>query len=107
MTEANWLMNDKMKSKNSGASASQVEGLNVSPHGSWLLDSAREFFLAHNHFPWFHMATISQLFRAELHHKDHLSWPELEIDLEFRSNRKDGKGSINRQRFFHTAAAMA
>ncbi|MEO5801984.1 MAG: DUF2442 domain-containing protein, partial [Verrucomicrobiota bacterium] len=55
-----------MKSENIGASTSQVEVLNVSPHGFWLLVKDREFFLAYDDFPWFRNATVSQLFHVEL-----------------------------------------
>jgi hypothetical protein len=71
-----------MKSENIGASTSQAEVLNVSPHGFWLLVSDREFFLAYDNFPWFRNATVSQLFHVELHHQSHLYWPELDIDLD-------------------------
>ena len=71
-----------MKSENIGASTSQAEVLNVSPHGFWLLVTGRELFLAYDDFPWFRNATVSQLFHVELHHQDHLYWPELDVDLD-------------------------
>ena len=33
-------------------------------------------------FPWFRAATLAQLFAVELHHGDHLYWPELDVDLD-------------------------
>jgi hypothetical protein len=56
--------------------------LNVSPHGFWLLVGEREYFLSHADFPWFRRATLDQLFNVELHHGEHLYWPELDVDLD-------------------------
>ena len=72
-----------MKSETIGAGTSQVEVLNVSPHGFWLWAAGREYFLAFDQFPWFRKATLSQLFTVELHHGQHLHWPELDVDLDF------------------------
>ena len=71
-----------MKSANTGTGTSAVEVLNVSPHGFWLLAGDREFFLGNDNFPWFRNATLKQLFNVELHHGDHLYWPELDVDLD-------------------------
>jgi hypothetical protein len=71
-----------MKSENIGAGTSAVEILNVSPHGFWLLAGGREYFLGADDFPWFRAATLKQLFHVELHHGDHLYWPELDVDLD-------------------------
>lgn len=71
-----------MKSENIGADTSAVEVLNVSPHGFWLLVGASEYFLSVDDFPWFRSATLKQLFNVELHHGEHLYWPELDVDLD-------------------------
>ena len=71
-----------MKSENIGADTSKVEILNVSPHGFWLLVNDREYFLAFADFPWFRAAALQQLFAVELHHEEHLYWPELDVDLD-------------------------
>ena len=71
-----------MKSGNIGAATSAVEVLNVSPHGFWLLADGREYFLSVDDFPWFRGATLKQLFQVELHHGDHLCWPDLDVDLD-------------------------
>lgn len=71
-----------MKSANAGIAASDAEVLNVSPHGFWLLAAGREYFLAYDDFPWFRNATVGQLFNVELHHREHLYWPELDVDLD-------------------------
>lgn len=71
-----------MKSKNIGVGTSAAEILNVSPHGFWLLVGGKEYFLGNDEFPWFQTATLKQLFRVELHHGEHLYWPELDVDLD-------------------------
>ena len=71
-----------MKSESIGAGISQVEVLNVSPHGFWVMVSDREYFLDFEQFPWFQEATLAQLFAVELHHGQHLYWPELDVDLD-------------------------
>ncbi|TFH49047.1 MAG: DUF2442 domain-containing protein, partial [Lysobacterales bacterium] len=40
-----------------------------------------EYFLPFPDFPWFRNATVDQILRVELHHGDHLRWPELDVDL--------------------------
>ena len=71
-----------MKSANIGESISEVEVLNISPHGFWLWVNGREFFLAFSDFPWFRGATLEQLFSIELLHGDHLYWSKLDVDLD-------------------------
>jgi hypothetical protein len=71
-----------MKSANTGVATSAVEVLNVSPHGFWLFVTGQEFYLAYDDFPWFRNATVGQLFQVELHHQDHLYWPDLDVDLD-------------------------
>jgi hypothetical protein len=71
-----------MKSENAGVITSDVEVLNVSPHGFWLLVGVRELFLSYDAFPWFRNATVGQLFNVELHHGEHLYWPDLDVDLD-------------------------
>ena len=71
-----------MKSETSGTSTSGVEILNVSPHGFWVLLGEQEHFLDFDQFPWFRSATVEQLFRVELHHGEHLYWPDLDVDLD-------------------------
>jgi len=71
-----------MKSEIIGNGTSAVEVLNVSPHGFWLWVAGREHFLDFEQFPWFRKATFSQLFAVELHHGEHLFWPELDVDLD-------------------------
>ena len=71
-----------MKSATVGSDISQVEVLNVSPHGFWLLVAGTEYFLGFDEFPWFRHATVGQLFHVEFSHGQHLFWPDLEVDLD-------------------------
>ncbi len=71
-----------MKSVNIGTDTSAPEILNVSMHGFWLMVAGREYFLGFDDFPWFRSATLAQLFHVELHHDEHLYWPELDVDLD-------------------------
>jgi len=73
---------NKMKSATVGSDISQVEVLNVSPHGFWLLVAGTEYFFGFDEFPWFRGATIGQLFNVELSHGQHLFWPDLDVDLD-------------------------
>lgn len=58
-----------------------VELANVSQHGLWLLIDAREHYLPFDLFPWLQAATIGQLSRIERPARDHLYWPDLDVDL--------------------------
>jgi hypothetical protein len=71
-----------MKSERIGTGTSDVEILNVSPHGFWLMVKEREFFLPFEQFPWFRAARLDQLFGVELLHQTHLYWPGLDVDLD-------------------------
>lgn len=73
-----------MKSKKPGKSTSQVE-LHTSSFGIWLLVHETEYFLPYIDFPWFKDIKLSDLYEVELHHKDHLYWPSLDIDLDINS----------------------
>jgi len=71
-----------------GTNISQVEVLGVSKHGFWiLLDEEEELFISFIEFPWFHKASIEQLFIVERPQAHHLYWPELDIDLHIDSIR--------------------
>ena len=76
-----------MKYESIGAGTSKAEVLNVSPHGFWVMVAAKEYFLDYADFPWFRNATLSQLFNVELHNGEHLYWPELDVDLDWRGLR--------------------
>ncbi|MFN7139762.1 MAG: DUF2442 domain-containing protein [Limisphaerales bacterium] len=71
-----------MKSESTGKNTLDLEVLNVSPHGFWLMLRNQEYFLAFYDFPWFRKATLEQLFDVELLRADHLYWPSLDVDLD-------------------------
>lgn len=74
-----------MRSVKPGTSTLAVELANVSPHGFWLLVDTREHYLPFDAFPWFYDATIRQLSRIERPTRDHLYWPDLDVDLTLDS----------------------
>lgn len=61
-----------------------VEVLNLSPFGFWLYVYEREVFLSFKNFPWFRQATVEQICNVICEHKDHLYWPDLDIDLDLQ-----------------------
>ena len=70
-----------MKSSISGKITSKVEVTNISIHGLWLLFGQKEFFLPFSEFPWFRHARISEVQNVRVVHRDHLHWPDLDVDL--------------------------
>jgi len=74
-----------MKLKDVGKNISEIEVLNISKHGFWILVYGREYFLPFEKFPWFKNATISSILNVKLLHSHHLYWPDLDIDLELDS----------------------
>lgn len=74
-----------MKSRLAGESISEIEALNISRHGFWLLVRGKEYFLPFEHFPWFKDASISSILNVELPRPHHLYWPDLDVDLELES----------------------
>jgi hypothetical protein len=70
-----------------GGGTLAVEVTHVSRHGFWLLLDNEELLLPFVDFPWFRHATIDQRLNAERPTADHLSWPQLDIDLSVQSVR--------------------
>jgi hypothetical protein len=77
----------KKKSAKHGGNTSmpEIEVLNVSDKGLWLLAKGREYYLPSERFPWFKNATVSDVCRVKLLHGFHLHWPALDVDLELSS----------------------
>jgi hypothetical protein len=80
-----------MKSVPLGKDTSEVEVLNVSRHGFWLLIGAEELFIPFDQFPWFRDATIAQITNVSLPSSHHLYWPDLDVDLSVDSVRHPEK----------------
>jgi hypothetical protein len=74
-----------MRSAQRGKRTSGVEVTNVSSHGFWLLVGERELFLSFETFPWFREAPIAKLVRVRLLSRDHLYWPDLDVDIAVES----------------------
>jgi len=70
-----------------GTSTSPVEVTNISQHGFWVLIGDEELFLPFSEFPWFRDVAVGKIVRVELPSKDHLYWPELDVDLSVESIR--------------------
>ena len=68
-----------------GMTISEVEVSLVSNQGFWLLADDEELFLSYADFPWFKQATIAQITQVERPTKNHLYWPNLDIDLSLES----------------------
>jgi len=69
-----------MKSAALGKNIFPVE-INITRFGLWLYLDDKEFFLAYEEYPFFKNATIPDIYDVELHHKTHLHWPTLDVDL--------------------------
>lgn len=70
-----------MKSSKHGKDILHPEITNISEHGFWLFVGQKEYFLPFAQFPWFKKANVEQISDVQLLHKDHLFWPELDVDL--------------------------
>ncbi|MFQ5530368.1 MAG: DUF2442 domain-containing protein [Gemmatimonadota bacterium] len=64
-----------------GTAISAPEVTNIEKSGFWILLDDRELFLPYEHFPWFRDATVGIILDVERPHPEHLSWPQLDIDL--------------------------
>jgi hypothetical protein len=74
-----------MKSAPRGKSTSATEVTSVSSHGLWLWLGDREVFLSYEEFPWFKEVPVGQLFNVKRLTKDHLHWPDLDVDIHVDS----------------------
>ena len=74
-----------MRSSAHGTSTSNVEVLNISPHGIWLWVKGKEFFLSYEDFPWFKDASLAAIYRVQVIHGRSLRWEELDVDLALDS----------------------
>jgi hypothetical protein len=70
-----------MTSSAQDAGTLPVEVGNIDRHGLWLFVGDKEYFLPHDHFPYFRNATIGQIVKVELHDGDHLFWPDLNVEI--------------------------
>ncbi len=73
-----------MKSASHGRNTSKAEITNISPHGFWILLSAKEYFLPFDRFPWFKNASVAEIVNFEVLHGTHLHWTKLDVDLSLK-----------------------
>ncbi len=70
-----------------GTTTLVAEVTHVSKHGFWVLLNDEELLVPFAEFTWFKKATIEQLSDVEWPSKNHLYWPQLDIDLSVESIR--------------------
>ena len=70
-----------MSSKSHGQSTSNVEVVDISPHGIWILAQEEEIFLPYEDFPWFKKGSVEAVLNVEEQSPGHYHWPDLDIDL--------------------------
>ena len=74
-----------MKLRSPGKNIANVEVIQISINGIWLLTNDTEYFLSYKEFPWFEKGTVAQIHNVQLLHGFHLRWPDLDIDLHLES----------------------
>ncbi len=75
----------RAKSGRPGSDTSNLEVTDISRQGFRLRIDGRELFLAFEDFPWFRGASSSKIRHVERVNEDHLSWPDLDVDLSVES----------------------
>ncbi len=70
-----------------GTSILAAEVTNISKNGFWLLLDQEELLVPFAEFPWFRKATVEQICSVEWPSREHLYWPQLDIDLSVASVR--------------------
>lgn len=80
-----------MRSSTLGKNISTVEVTRIAKNGLWLQVHGEEHFLPFKQFPWFKEAKVSSVLKVKLLNRDHLHWPDLEIDLELDCIRHPDK----------------
>jgi hypothetical protein len=64
-----------------------VKVTQTAQHGFWLLIDGTEYFLPFTEFPWFLDAPVAAILNVQRVHAMHLTWPDLDVDLELDSIR--------------------
>ena len=72
-------------SENMGEPTAGASVINTGPHGFWLRVGHKAYFLDFDKFPSFRNATEAQISSVELLENDHVSWPELNLDVTLES----------------------
>lgn len=71
-----------MRSSTLGTNISAVEVRRIAKNGLWLQIGDEQHFLPFKHFPWFKTAKVSSIRKVKLLNRNHVRWPELDVDLE-------------------------
>lgn len=71
-----------------GTATLVAEVTHISQNGLWVLLEDEELLLTYEQFPWLCKATIDQVSHVERPTRDHLYWPDLDVDLSVESIRK-------------------
>ena len=87
-----------MKSSTPGKSTSAAEVVGISKHGIWLHVRGEEYFLSFTAFPWFKDGTVSSILKVKLLDREHLYWPDLDVDLELESIKHPEKYPLTYRR---------
>jgi hypothetical protein len=69
-----------MKSSALEKNISPVE-ITTTQFGLWLHLQNEEFFLSYDDHHYFKEATLNNIYHVEVHHKTHLYWPDIDVDL--------------------------
>ena len=64
-----------------GTDTSRVEVVDVSAIGFTLVVDGRRFAVPFSGFPWFDGVPAAKLGNVKVLHRDHLYWPDLDVDL--------------------------
>ncbi len=70
-----------------GKNTLRCEILGDTPFGTWLIFDGEEFYLNHHDFPWFRKASLEAVLNVKVQSKEHLFWPDLDVDLHVDSMR--------------------
>lgn len=97
-----------MKSITQYKDTAEIEVMNITKYGVWLLTSDSELFISFQGFPQFLDASVSKIMKVEQPNPNLLHWPDLGIDLAVQSVRRFplvSKPSIPRGRSHQRAKA--
>ncbi len=66
----------------------EIEVMNITKYGIWLLSRDSELFISFQGFPQFLDASVSKIMKVEQPNPNLLHWPDLGIDLAVQSVRR-------------------
>ena len=57
----------------------------ITRFGIWILVNGFEYYLNYTEYPWFKKATVDQISNLKFKHNHHLSWPDINVEIELES----------------------